>query len=350
MKRMNMDVLRVSPLRPLDWRWRYAERVVAGGRRPRRDTLDGPTALAVDFLRGGASRSRQAPHRFAHLRAALELHRAGGDSALAVQARILAGCPATEIAVTAGVPTPVIDLFEQLFFHVADRLDAPDWVTFRAIRQGDWNPARPARAVVLRQLAYFGGPQVLDAVTPLLVGTDAGTPVPERAVPDEARKLVSLLLTPDEPVSNWRLMAMHPMLASPRAGKIPPSKRRSSLGQLLAGLRGAGAERVAQRGGRRGLGEAAKPDLPLPFGAGGGEGPQGVPGVGAGGAEGRRGRQQAASGTAAPQGTRSPRTAASGSGHSGSPSPRKHHPSAGGSRAAGHRAAAAEPTPVEAVA
>jgi hypothetical protein len=350
MKRRNMDVFRLSPLRPLTWRWRYAERIVERGKRPRRDSFDTPTALAVDYLRAEANHNRQAHPRYAQLRAAIELHQAGGDISHLIQARILTGEPATAIAAVTGISAPVIDLYEQLFFHVSDRLNATDWVTHQAIRQGEWNPSSPSRAVVLRQLAYFGGPLVLDTVTPLLVGIDVKTQVTERAEPEEARKLVALLLTPDERASNWGLMALHPMLASSRAGKIPPLKQCSPLKQLLAGLGGANIECVAHRERHHGVGKTPQSDLPLPIGARGQQGPQGVPGVGAASPAGRRGGQQAATGTATPNRAGGSGPDACGGGCSGSPLPRKHGPAADRSSAAGHRAATPEPTPMEAVA
>jgi hypothetical protein len=60
-------------------------------------------------------------------------------------------------------------------WHYVSGAGGIDWVTFRAIWQGGWDPANPTRETVLRQLGYAGGPFVLELAIPLLVESQPWT-------------------------------------------------------------------------------------------------------------------------------------------------------------------------------
>jgi hypothetical protein len=88
-----------------------------------------------------------------------------------IQARLLARQPVDEVARRTGVPVAVVNAYQGLFFDVVDCLDARDWVLVRAIGMGTWSgKAFPDHGALLKCFAYFGGPLVLEAVLPYLVG------------------------------------------------------------------------------------------------------------------------------------------------------------------------------------
>jgi hypothetical protein len=68
-------------------------------------------------------------------------------------------------------------MYEALFFNVTDRLDARDWITLQAVRWWEFNPAAGRDpATVLRAYAYHGGPLLLDAALPYLLGDRMDVP------------------------------------------------------------------------------------------------------------------------------------------------------------------------------
>src|SRR5262245_13994018 len=114
---------RHHPLRPADWRWRRARWLVEQGRycSPHRD--DEPTGRAVHYLRalarcGQDRRSRDALKRQADIGAAQRLRADNGSTRLLVEARLLAQQTSVGIALLTGVPSPVIDTYESLFFNI----------------------------------------------------------------------------------------------------------------------------------------------------------------------------------------------------------------------------------------
>src|SRR5262245_56016614 len=110
-----------SPLRPVDWRWRRAQKLVSGGRSFSRLRDDAETGRLTHYLRlaaRGAGRRRPRHARaFPDLHAACRLHEHGGALRLELQARLLAAQPREEIAGHTGVPREVIDAYQATFFH-----------------------------------------------------------------------------------------------------------------------------------------------------------------------------------------------------------------------------------------
>jgi hypothetical protein len=164
------DLQKHSFSRSPDWRWRRANYLVDQGRRVFSDRDDADTAQAVRFLRWSARwhKLATADHQFGAVYAAHQLHLAGGHAAWHVQARLLAREEPAEIARHTGIPVGIVDHYERLFFHCSDRLGARDWVVAQLIGPGQASPPDPA--AVLKSFAYFGGPLVLDAVRPYLIG------------------------------------------------------------------------------------------------------------------------------------------------------------------------------------
>jgi hypothetical protein len=168
------DLQRHSFLRPADWRWRRAQRLVAQGRYFSRRRDHAQTGRAARYLRALARRSRpasEAARHYPEIHAARRLHEGGSAVPLMIQARLLARQPIDEVARRTGVPVAVVNAYQGLFFDVVDCLDARDWVLVRAIGMGAWGgKAFPDRGALLKCFAYFGGPLVLDVVLPYLVG------------------------------------------------------------------------------------------------------------------------------------------------------------------------------------
>jgi hypothetical protein len=92
---------------------------------------------------------------------------------LLVEARLLARQTSEDIARLTGVAVDIVDAYERFFFACRDRLGARDWILCQAIyKNGDGLP-EPKTAVVFKSFAYFGGPRIVDAVAPYLVGGQA---------------------------------------------------------------------------------------------------------------------------------------------------------------------------------
>jgi hypothetical protein len=170
------DSQRCSCHRPPDWRWCRAGWLVERGKyfSQRRDDAD--TGQAVRYFRALARSRRSDPgthllQRFPDVHAARVLHERAGASRLVVQARLLARQTPDETAPLTGIPARVIDVYEKLFFHCRDRLEARDWVLVHGIgRKRSAEGKDPDPSIVLKSFAYFGGPAVLEAVLPYLLG------------------------------------------------------------------------------------------------------------------------------------------------------------------------------------
>lgn len=214
-----------SPL----WRWERAQNLIADRRHwsSRRD--DKWTHLAMAYLRAA---QRCAPRRavgwlareFPDVHAAHQLHDQGGRRRLEIEARLLAGQPFDDVAERSAVPTAIVQTYEALFFQVLDRLGARDWILLHAIGQGR---ADEMNASLLRKFAYFGGPLLLGAVLPYLVGDRdpmAGTldlmTFEGRMV--QSLRLVLLVESLPRGTSSWASLAkIHLQLLNRRANSPP---------------------------------------------------------------------------------------------------------------------------------
>jgi hypothetical protein len=169
------ELLRYSPFCSPDWRWARAHDLVRRGRYFTRRRDDAWTGRAVHYLRA-LQRCRRESHReklalaYPDVHAARSFHEQGGPTALEVQARLLAGQTTDEAARAASAPAEVIAAYEALFFQVADRLDARDWVASQAVGWWRFGPARGRdAATVLKGFAYHGALPVLEALSPFLL-------------------------------------------------------------------------------------------------------------------------------------------------------------------------------------
>jgi len=152
----------------VNWRWQRAQWLLAHRRNysPRRD--DEQTGRALCFLRALARCS--CLKGFSDIQGALQLYKNNEPIKLLVEARILARQTSPEIARLTGVPVGVVDSYEAIFFHVQDRLNARDWILVQAIEKGANDQTEPRAGAILKRFAFYGGPLVLNAVAPYLVG------------------------------------------------------------------------------------------------------------------------------------------------------------------------------------
>jgi hypothetical protein len=185
------ELQRRSPTRAPAWRWERAQALVREGRHVSRRKDDEETALAVCYLRA-RRRCRhdrgdeQLAYVFPDVHAARQLHERGGNTAVVVQARLLAQQSYEDVVRSTGVPLATLKVYEAIFFNVTDRLQARDWITIQAVRWWSFNPTTGRDpATVLRAYAYHGGAILLDAALPYLLGgrRQAG-PGPDATTPE----------------------------------------------------------------------------------------------------------------------------------------------------------------------
>jgi hypothetical protein len=188
------DVQRHSFLRPPDWRWQRACRLVARNRYFSRRRDDEETGRAMHYLRALARCRHGAPSarllkQYGEVHAAHRLNVQGGQVRLLVEARLLARQSFEQTAQALSISPGTVFWFEALFFNVVEHLDARDWVVARTIGRGaSAGTADPDTGVVLKSFAYFGGLIVLEAVLPYLVGgKDLFDPPPDLSTQEGRR-------------------------------------------------------------------------------------------------------------------------------------------------------------------
>ena len=203
------DIDRLSPFRPLDWRWRRAQELVACGRNYCVHRDDELTGRAMQYLRAAArcTTDREKTNlrqRMPDVVSAWELYDDAGSIGGVVQASVLARQSPTAIARRVSRNTDDIVAYEQLFFDVRDRLNAKYFIHMQALGGSDAGKTRQQRdAAALKSMAYYGGPLVLDAVEAVLL---RGVTLSARTDCDQAdalhaarvRLLAGLLTMPDD--------------------------------------------------------------------------------------------------------------------------------------------------------
>jgi hypothetical protein len=132
---------------------------------------------------------------------------------MAVEARLLAGQVVAEVARRAGLARDTVAAYAALFFDVDDRLSAADWIYTHVLGAGALDPAAARDpALVLKEFVYLGGPLVVEAVLPYLVGVkDPFEPAPDLSTPEgrrdqEVRLLVAERLLPRDPQTGTRIL------------------------------------------------------------------------------------------------------------------------------------------------
>lgn len=165
-----------SPLHTCDWRWQRAQSLVAAGRNYSRRRDDADTGHAVHYLRAlarcrRASPTAPLPKCFDAIHSARSIREGDFDARMTLEARLIAGQTSDEIRDRTGVAADVVDAYERLFFNCRDHFDARDWLLLHCIGAIECQDRIALdRGTVLRCFAFFGGPCVLEAVLPYLLG------------------------------------------------------------------------------------------------------------------------------------------------------------------------------------
>ena len=115
---------------------------------------------AVHFLR----HSRRGGSHDEHLRAAVTLHRSGGNECAVLEAWLLTDLPLTAVAERCSVGEELVEVFEALFFNVRDRLAAKDWLLLRAVGIGPQREGTPDASWLWRWTGCMAGPVALEAM------------------------------------------------------------------------------------------------------------------------------------------------------------------------------------------
>ena len=227
------DLCRHDFFCPPEWRWERARWLVEQGLYYSRHRDDEQTGRAVHYLRALASSGRRARMTQASMQdigEALRLHESGGHQRLLIEARQFAGQSPLEIALLTATPLEVVLAYESLFFDCRGRFEARDWVAARAIGKApSRRDCRDLTALAVKGFAFNGGPLVLEAVLPYLLGgkelfetMDASTP--EGRTDLAAQLAVAVELTPQDTEGDVRLFKIMPILMQRRL--LGESRRR----------------------------------------------------------------------------------------------------------------------------
>jgi hypothetical protein len=107
--------------------------------------------------------SRGASTHLATVEQARLLHQSGGITRWCLEAALLAGESFAEAAQRCGLPVPVAECYSKVFFDVADKLEAKDYLCHRLFPRMAWQGFPSAStATLLKIAAWIGGPRVLD--------------------------------------------------------------------------------------------------------------------------------------------------------------------------------------------
>ena len=170
------EIQRRNPFRSLDWRWQRALSLVESKSNFCKHRDDDITGHAVRYMRAlhrcdNDNQRSGIKSSMPVVAQAHQLHIHGGTLAVMVQAKLLARQEPSTIGQHVNISAVVIDMFEQLFFNVRDRLDAPSYIQIQALssrRHCDTSQQRVA--VACRSLAYYGGELVLELAEEALLG------------------------------------------------------------------------------------------------------------------------------------------------------------------------------------
>ncbi len=154
---------RESPFRPVDWRWRLAQRSLVE-KMPRRAELQDPWVRRITkHLR---SRHEVPKSRFYkrasydHVLAEVSALRFAADPLIGseLEAWILTGEPAPVVAELSGLDEPVVEAYEQCFFDVRPKLEAWSYVIHIAIGPDVYEGFRlDDLPPIWKTIAYFRG-------------------------------------------------------------------------------------------------------------------------------------------------------------------------------------------------
>jgi hypothetical protein len=152
-----------------------------------------------------------------------------------LEAWVLTGLPAKEIAARCGLEKQVVLIYQKVFFDVRDRLGARGYITHNVL---DLWP-RPAATLdnVLKRFGFIGGPVVLECLTDLF-GVASSPSQAQLSLRDRlslAAAVASFLL-PVTPETATAMLRLKPLLAG-QAWRYDPKLFREVVGRLVRLLR-----------------------------------------------------------------------------------------------------------------
>ena len=173
--------------RDLDHRWNRAFALVMNGRYISRRRDDPETGQAVRFLRElvkPVQDLKRLATQMPDLWSGHEIRMGPPDQRIELESRILARQSSTEIAERLDVSAGAIDAYESAFFDVRSRLHSTSYVLKKVIEvNSGWGSCPLTPDTLLRKIAYFAGPAILDAVLPYL--QNSGRQLSQRTSGDE---------------------------------------------------------------------------------------------------------------------------------------------------------------------
>lgn len=180
------------------WRWQRVQDLIATNRRPDKHD-DDPTKIAWRMCKSvSATPEVRASHRRRYgtwLQAYL-IYLANDAHRWEIEARLLTGASATEIAAKLKIEAGVVNAYATLFFDVIGRLQAHDWIWGTAVRVGLWGMSRPREADIWRYVAVSGDSAVLDVLVSDYLGRVEPIYPDRHALAEDIRTLVYFTTTP----------------------------------------------------------------------------------------------------------------------------------------------------------
>lgn len=169
---MNIPITRKnSPERPADWRWQRAGELIDSGTPVRRDR-DNDGIREIQRFRVAAERARTPQHHAALSELYPALYEAWAlytsnsrRTRWELEARLLSGESKESIARKLATSGDVVTAYEQYFFNVYDRLDAPSYIVHHVLKKSvQAGLAERAYDILWKMYGYWSGPATLDAV------------------------------------------------------------------------------------------------------------------------------------------------------------------------------------------
>ena len=198
---------RCNPFREPEWRWVRACWLVKPGKEFSSETDDAETGRALRFVRALANCTNgeaqaELARRMPGWYRANEIYKTGGPTRWLIESRILAGQTLLEVARAMGLSSAAVYWYEKVFFNVVERLEATDYIQKKIIGKTAFDSITAEDTeVLLKLLAYYGGPVVLEASLPYVLNglrSDLGNLSEEEAgILEGLRRLVAVLSISD---------------------------------------------------------------------------------------------------------------------------------------------------------
>lgn len=168
-----IDLTTDSPFRPANWRWQRAVLRVETKSRRQLGADDDWVRRAARYFRELRKGFDRAVRLDPDLAAAHQLAGQQSFNRFEIESRILARQSGNEIDIKCGLATSVVEIYEELFFDVRDRLDTPSWITHQVLGPKTWQPLeRDDIAFVWRICGYKYGTRAIAELTTAVPHSD----------------------------------------------------------------------------------------------------------------------------------------------------------------------------------